>query len=331
MDAKPTELETAEAVRWHERLRAEDCTPADRRAFQSWLARSPGNARAMERLRRLSGQMDILARQDPRMRELAAAALRERVNPPQRMSQWRVAAALVLGIGLAAMMLQRTAWVAGPGISHYTNSGLRQQVIDLPDGSRVHLDVGAQLDVQMGSSERVLELQEGRAFFEVAHDASRPFSVNADEVRTVALGTRFEVSVEARGVTVTLAEGSVAVSKHGPDGWKEVLKPGQQVQSRAEGHVRQEVNVALVAGWSTGRLVFRGAPLSEVLEEINRYASVKLRLGDESLGELPVGGTFIAGADSAQVAAALVAALPLSVVQDGAREIVLFRRYDAAE
>jgi transmembrane sensor len=71
--------------------------------------------------------------------------------------------------------------------------------------------------------------------------------------------------------------------------------------------------------------------LSEALEEINRYTPVKLRLGDESLGKVPVGGTFVAGADSSQVANALAAALPLHAVQVGAREIVLFRRDDAAD
>jgi transmembrane sensor len=87
----------------------------------------------------------------------------------------------------------------------------------------------------------------------------------------------------------------------------------------------------MATGWSTGRLLFRGAPLVEVLDEINRYSPVKLRLGDESLGRVPVGGTFIAGADSAQVATALAAALPLNAVQVGAREIVLVRRYETAD
>jgi transmembrane sensor len=149
----------------------------------------------------------------------------------------------------------------------------------------------------------------------------------------VALGTRFQVALGAQDVTVTLAEGSVAVSMQGVGGFTEVLRPGEQLQMSTDrgDRKRHDVDTDMVLGWSSSRLVFRGAQLAEVLDEINRYATVKLRLGDDSLRDTPVGGTFTAGADSAQVAAALAAALPLNAVQVGSSEIVLFRRYEAAD
>jgi transmembrane sensor len=333
MDSKPTEPETAEAVRWYLRLRAQDSTLAERRAFQAWLARDPVHACAYERARNVSGLIDQLAQQDHRLRELAAAALKDRAASPPRTLQWRAAAALMLGIGLAAMLVQKSDPHVEPAIAHYTNGSVQQQLIELPDGSRVHLDVGTELDVRMTNSERILNLRGGRAYFEVAHDPSRPFAVAAGGISTVALGTRFQVALGTHGVTVTLSEGSVAVSVKGAGGWREVLQPGQQLQLSVGGadRKRHDVVAAEVLGWASGRLVFRDAQLTDVLEEINRYATVKLRLGDASLGNVPVGGTFVTGADSAQVAAALSAALPLSTVQVGAREIVFFRRYEAAD
>jgi transmembrane sensor len=333
MDSKPTEPETAEAVRWYLRLRAQDSTLAERRAFQAWLARDAVHACAYERARNVSGLIDQLAQQDHRLRELAAAALKDRAASPPRTLQWRAAAALTLGIGLAAMVVQKSDPDVEPAIAHYTNGGVQQQLIELPDGSRVHLDVGTELDVRMTNSERILNLRGGRAYFEVAHDPSRPFAVAAGGISTVALGTRFQVALGTHGVMVTLAEGSVAVLVKGAGGWREVLQPGQQLQLSVGGadRKRHDVDAAEVLGWASGRLVFRDAQLTDVLEEINRYATVKLRLGDASLGNVPVGGTFVTGADSAQVAAALSAALPLSTVQVGAREIVFFRRYEAAD
>lgn len=331
MDPTTSEQSIEEAARWHVRLRAADCTSGERRAFQAWLVQSAGNARAYERAMQVSRQVAHLARQDPRLRDLLAE---EQVDAPRQATRWRAAAAVVVAAGLAAMVaLHRVDRTASLPVAHYANSGMQQQTIELSDGSRVHLDVGARLDVQLSDAARKLDLLEGRAYFEVAHDASRPFAVEAGGVRTVALGTRFQVALAAGGVTVTLAEGSVEVSAQAPAGWKELLRPGDQLRSDATAgdRVRHDVDTALVLGWSSGRLVYRSAPLAEVLDEINRYASVKLQLGDDSLGTLPVGGTFVAGADSARVAAALAAALPLSAVQVGAREIVLFRRYDAAD
>ena len=332
MDQKTTEQPAAEAARWYVRLRAEDCTLGEREAFQAWLGQSPAHARAYEHAKAVSRRVSGMSQQDPRLRQLAAAALADVATSP-RTTSWRFAAALVLGVGLAALLAVRQFDPGRAAIAHYANSSLQQQLILLPDGSRVHLDVGSRLDVQMTPTGRALALREGRAYFEVAHDASRPFAVLANGVRTVALGTRFQVALAPEHVTVTLAEGSVAVSHQDGSGSRETLRPGEQLRLGNDGAdpVRLHVDAAQLLGWSTGRLVFRGTPLADVLDEINRYAPVKLRMGDESLGKVSVGGTFVAGADSAQVANALAAALPLNAVRVGAREIVLFRRYDAAD
>src|SRR3954469_1676463 len=104
MDRKPTEKAAADAARWYVRLRAEDCTLGEREAFQAWMALSSANARAYDQARRVSRRVDELANQDPRMGELAAAALADRAEAPQRAMPWRFAAALLLGVGLAALL-----------------------------------------------------------------------------------------------------------------------------------------------------------------------------------------------------------------------------------
>jgi transmembrane sensor len=331
MDPRFTKQDAAGAAHWYIRLRAADCSLAERQAFQCWLAQAPAHALAYEHARRTSRLVDQLATRDARLRELAASAPPPAI--PRAPASWRFAAAVLLALGLAVLWTQQGDVETQPVVARYANTGMQQQQIVLPDGSRVHLDVGAQLDVQMTQTGRMLDLHAGRVYFEVAHDASRPFAVVAGGVRTVALGTRFQVAIAARDITVTLAEGSVAVSMQERAEWKEILRPGEQLRLAAGGseRVRSAVDPAAVTGWSAGRLVFKGAPLRDVLADINRYTSLKLRLGDENLGQVHVGGTFIAGADSAQVAAALGAVLPLKAVQVGAREIVLVRRYEAVD
>jgi transmembrane sensor len=180
----------------------------------------------------------------------------------------------------------------------------------------------------MSTHERQIKLQTGRAYFEVAHDSSRPFSVSANGTRTVALGTKFQVQQRGNVTVVTLTQGSVAVS--GNDGrWQERLRPGEQLNIAA-GSDKPELHVvdtSDITSWSRGWLVFRSTPLTEALSEINLYSEKKLVIADATLSDLSVAGSFIAG-DAQSIVDAIAAVLPIRVVDGGQHEILLFRRYD---
>lgn len=344
MNSKFNEVLLNQATRWYARLRAPDCSDAERREFQEWLAADTANVRAYEATVRAADRIAQQVQFDPRLRALADKALvNQATSVPQRpnsgrlsaklRSHWRSAAILLFSVGAAALLATRMSEPASHAnpMSTYANSDMREQRIQLQDGSVLHLDVGSEVSVIMTADERRLELSKGRAYFEVAHDKSRPFSVTAAGTRTVALGTRFEVALLSQSVNVTLAEGSVAVTDAlASDRWREVLSPGQRLQVHAGSLQREkiQVNADIIASWSNGRLVFDGMPLGKVLEEINRYTSVKVRLGDAELANIPIGGNFVAGGDSNEFVETLAAVLPLRSVRAGANEIVLFQRYE---
>ncbi len=85
----------------------------------------------------------------------------------------------------------------------------------MEDGSRITLNTDSQIRVDLTVKERRVELQQGEAFFEVAHDASRPFIVRAGNKRVIAVGTRFSVRREANDVRVVVTEGKVRVETEG--------------------------------------------------------------------------------------------------------------------
>ena len=131
-------------------------------------------------------------------------------------------------------------------------------------------------------------------------------------------------------VLVTLAEGSVAVDHvRKESSWQEKLVPGEQlsIYARERARDKHSVDLQYATSWSRGRHVFRGTALAEAIQEINRYAVRKVRLGDPSLAELPVGGNFLTG-DSELIVEALASVLPVRVVVGGSDEILLFRRYE---
>jgi transmembrane sensor len=341
---KANDVLLKQATRWYARLRAPDCSAAERELFQQWLERDVAHARAYEAAVNTANRIAQQVQFDPRLRALAAAALTKPDNSSAHRiktllrDHWRSAAMLLFSagaVGLIATHLSETGGTTSQ-MASYANNELRQKRIVLDDGSVLHLDVGAEVSVVMEPRARRLELSKGRAYFEVAHDKSRPFSVTAASTRTVALGTRFEVALSQQVVSVTLAEGSVAVSPSSltesgfADAWREVLVPGEQLQINTvrDQRARQQVNTETAASWSTGRLVFDGMPLAKVLEEINRYAAVKIHLGDAALADIPIGGSFVAGSDSNEFVETLAAVLPLRSVRAGANEIVLFKRYE---
>lgn len=336
MEKNPSDINIHQAAQWYARLRAPDCGPSERSAFQAWLESDPRHLQAYESAARAAQMVSSQLAVDPRLQALAADALGQPPAPRRGFlrANARYAALLItaVGLGLFFAISQRSPVIEGRPTALYANSGHQIQHIALDDGSSVHLDAGALVSVTLDPEERKLILHHGRAFFAVAPDKLRPFSVSASGAQVVALGTQFQVEVlDQQAVNVTLAEGSVAVTDNKSQrGWREVLVPGQQLQiDRASGrHQTVSVDIALTISWSDGRLIFDGMPLHQVLDEINRYASTKVILGDNALANIPIGGNFVAGGDAEEFVATLAAALPLRSVRTGANEIALFQRYE---
>jgi len=337
MEQNLNDLVIVQAARWHARLGAPNCTDAERDACIAWRARARENDIAFLATAAIAQRVSQSPEIDRRFRAMAAAARTDSMRPVSKrtvasLTRWRAAAAVVLcaTLSLVAAAQAKKHRDAVGVVSAHENKTRQQQRIELSDGTVVFLDVGAQFEAHMSKASRRIELIAGRAYFDVTHDATRPFIVNAGGIRTVDLGTRFEVAMTGRSISVTLAEGSVEIAGADQNDWNMTLVPGEQFRFTTETGTREKrvVDALAITSWSQGRLVFNGTPLAEALDEVNRYADTKLRLGDQALAAIPIGGSFIAGGDSEQVVEALAAVLPLRVVRVGANEIVLFQRYE---
>jgi len=204
----------------------------------------------------------------------------------KRVMWWRVAAllAIVTSIGLVIWKLDN----AAPDnlqvvISTRANE---QKTLLLSDGSEITLGPSARVvyPKQFTANSRRILLAEGEAFFAVAHEENRPFTVQVKSGLDVkVLGTSFRVSAYANHpkVKITVATGKVAISKQRQ--LLGTLVKGQQLEynkSNGSTAIHQTKHEEYV------RISFDGETLAEVAHKIGYIYGIKVVLADKAIEKL---------------------------------------------
>lgn len=233
-----------------------------------------------------------------------AEALRVASPPVKR--KWLAAAAFVLTIGAGA-----AAYLHFSMPRYETRVGEQRDVI-LADGSRITLNTDTALTVHYSAHRRLIELERGEALFSVKHDATQPFDVAAGGTLTRALGTEFNVDMRPSKVTVSVLEGAVRVTaadagnvplaKSAESGAAvavpvAALARGQAMEFRPQLRlmVEEKADLKRIDAWRTRRLEFSDTPLSEAVEEFNRYSKTQVTVGTPELESVRVSGVFRLG------------------------------------
>jgi transmembrane sensor len=301
-----------EASDWVVRL-AEDASAEDHAAFRRWHDADPRHAEAYARLAGIWNQAS-------RLSPLPAAGVQANLRPERPgVFGFALAASLAAAI-LVSVLLLGSRWLPGPGSQQETMmfaaavGEIRE--IQLPDGSRLTLDSSSRVEAVLTKAERKLTLREGRARFQVAHEA-RPFAVRAGSSEVVATGTLFDVSLIGGRTTVLLLEGSVEVRAAGSPQAQaprpERLKPGQKLILAGSAPAERRQATSGDKNWPGPMLEFDRTRLDEAAALSNRYSKAQLRLGNERIRGLRVSGAFRVG-DVAGLARSLAAAFELRVV-----------------
>jgi transmembrane sensor len=205
---------------------------------------------------------------------------------------------LLLGGGLLAALL-----VLGNGEKTYRTGFGEQRSIPLDDGTVLALNTSSEVRVRLGEQLRSATLVSGEAMFDVAKDATRPFTVSAGPLDIRVVGTRFNIYRQDAQTTLTVLEGKVEVapliSVSNGDAPKGPLPPravvaGEQLVVATSGRIIAPpvVHVERAAAWTARRVIFDNEPLSKVLAEFNRYNTRTVTVSDPTLAARKVSGVF---------------------------------------
>lgn len=269
--------EEQEALEWVVRLSSGEVSEADTKAFAAWHD-EPANAHAYRRAMKLwRGLGPILVEHDIEARPEPQAA---NDDVPRR--RWSAVAAVAATLLTASSVGYQYLHVWR--YDHVSPSARRDVTATLEDGTQVALGPDTAFDTKFESGQRTVSLARGEAYFDVTHDASRPFVVKVANGTVQVLGTAFSVRRRDDGaVDVVVARGRVGVAFGGQ---RRVLVPDRAVQftDTGFGPVRA-VDASLATAWTRGRLIMENRPLVDVLTELNRYSQRSIVLMNEDAGQ----------------------------------------------
>jgi transmembrane sensor len=219
------------------------------------------------------------------------------------------AAAVALVAGLAWTQLRRTdTWprVAAESTYQVIESAARRLVFE--DGSVAAVRGDSDVRAQFTAAERRVLLVRGEAHFTVTPDTARPFIVSAGGAAVRAVGTAFNVRLEAERVEVLVTQGMVQVAETRspapatPSPLPLVAAGQRAVIARDDSsgtgagidvEPRSQVEIEHTLAWQSTRLVFDRTPLQDAVDAFNRHSSGKrIVIGDAVLRARLMGGTF---------------------------------------
>lgn len=286
----------AEAAAWIARLHGPARTREMEEGLRRWLAEHPAHAAEFE--------VGTDAWNETAHIPLESARRASIDRPAGRRNRWLWRLTVGMAAGLAAV-----AWFAYRLGRTVVSTGVgEQETVVLADGSRITLNTNSRVILHYGQHTRNVILRYGEAYFQIVHNAARPFVVRAGNQKVIDVGTAFVVrrnGVAAGSLSVTVVEGRVAVApvsaadivpKVAPlkvvfvsAGNRLLLRPHALPKIQAE-------PAAQATAWLRGELIFNNTDLRDAATQFNRYNPIKIVIAAAQLQKIHVSGLFRIGA-----------------------------------
>lgn len=174
----------------------------------------------------------------------------------------------------------------------------QQKQIILTDGTKVWINAGSQLKYPQQFNGKTREVYlTGEAYFDIKHNASKPFIIHTGKVITTVLGTAFDIKEDKNShtIVVTVTRGKVSVA----NGKKllGVITPNQQISFNLlnSKSVQTEVNANQAIAWQKTELHFDDISFAEAAAQLQQRFNVKINFSNDKIKDCRFTGTALQG------------------------------------
>jgi transmembrane sensor len=307
-----------EAAAWFAKIRRSDFSEQDRRRFEAWKLSNPEHQKAWEAICGLWDDPALLA---------ALHAYRGASRTTRGGRSWlagrQLGAVCGLVVGVIIMIVAGGDWLWSLKGDYRTAVG-EQRVLQLSDGSGVTMNTRTAIAADFLEDMRHVRLLTGEAIFSVAHDPHKPFVVETGNVVARAMQTVFLVQNYGSNVEVAVLEGTLDVGVAGKGNQHVLLGAQTQVTVTADRlSSPTSSNWERLTAWMKKRLVYDDAPLSQVVEDLNRYYPGHIVLIGSAGRRIRVSGTYYVS-DVYAVLDVLTQTLPIREIELAHRLVILY-------
>jgi transmembrane sensor len=290
----------AQAASWFTRNRHE-LSRADRKAFCAWRA-EPAHARAYAEFEQLWADLAQLQQ------------LNKPVPlPPRKPAVWRPALAVAAALLCAVLATH----IGAPRELYHTQLAAHAKgtrTLDLPDGSTLYVNANTRVRVDFTANQRIVHLDKGQVYIEVAADKERPLFVQAGEATVRVVGTGFDVRRSEQQLVVSVAHGQVAFAADAKSPMTLLGAQQRATYQYAAGTLQhQTLTAEEVADWRSGHLSFRNRELASLIDELSLYRPQAPLQVSNAVARLKVSGNLDVN-DPDALLSALPALLPVKSV-----------------
>jgi ferric-dicitrate binding protein FerR (iron transport regulator) len=174
------------------------------------------------------------------------------------------------------------------------NTNQNTVITTLPDGTTIYLAQNATLTYPKRFVGKTRNVQlNGEAFFEVAKNPSKPFTITTKAATVKVLGTSFNLkSNNSENFELNVVEGKVGVKLNGKPNESLIAIAGDRVTSNNEKLLKERIKKAVTTKNTMVRLQFKDQQFDDIVKVINRTYGSNLKLSGDKLKERRISVTF---------------------------------------
>ncbi len=288
---------------------ARGLSPEEESTLSAWLAsdiRCQGAYVRSQALWSAMGQNDL----DAHTQDVDRVRVLRRV-PDHSRRRWLAGGAALAAAAAGAAMLQ------GGGRQRFDTARGEVRQSPLADGSSIALNTETRLVTRFSDARRYVRLEAGEAWFDVAADRTRPFTVEAGDALVTAVGTAFTLRRHPDHLELVVTEGVVEARNR--DDRQRVGQGYSAIIPRAGAILLKALDAGAVQrklAWRAGQVILDGERMQDAVATFNRYSERPIRLADTLADRRIVGVFRTQDADGFARAAGEVLQVPIMIGSD---------------